>query len=296
MAEFYVDQAAGLRRLFGGGQLQAVAFAAGSEGLGRTALVANLGTALARLGKDVMLIDENAGSDDLAAHFGQTASRDLDDVLTGRCDLVDAVIELMPGLQLLPAARSLRRFGALAGRPATLLGDRLQSLDRPVDVILIDTCVRHPLGYSPFALAAHETVVVLSGHGASITEGYSLIKKGSQAFARRSFRILVNRVKTQPDARAIFDNIADVAAQRRLARLDYAGAVPLDEALRQSTRLAQPVMVTHPDSLAASSLREIAGDMLRWRQAPAEAGGVKQFFQQLLHLSQRMTPCALKTG
>jgi len=296
VADFYVDQAAGLRRLFGGGQLQVVAFAAGSEGLGRSAVVANLATALSRLGKEVLLIDENAGSDDIAAQYGLRIGSDLDDVLTGRLALPDVMIEVAPGLHVLAAARCSRRFGQLTLREQATLTEAVQTLERPIDVILIDACVRHPLGFSPLALAAHETVVVLSGNSASITEAYSLIKKGSQSFARRSFRILINRVKNLPDARSIFENIAEVSAQRKLAKLDYAGAVPLDDAMRQAARVVQPVVVACPDSQSAAALREIAADMLRWRQAPADSGGVKQFFQQLLHLSQRMTPCVLKTG
>jgi MinD-like ATPase involved in chromosome partitioning or flagellar assembly len=69
-------------------------------------------------------------------------------------------------------------------------------------------------------------VVVLSGNSASITEAYALIKKVSHAFARRHFRILVNKVRSQPDARSIYENIAQVAAQRGIARLEYAGAIP----------------------------------------------------------------------
>ena len=46
MADFRVDQAAGLRRMLGGGgQLQVVTFVAGCEGVGRSVAIANLGVA-----------------------------------------------------------------------------------------------------------------------------------------------------------------------------------------------------------------------------------------------------------
>ena len=60
MADFRLDQAAGLRRLLGAGQLQVVTFVAGCEGVGRSVAVANIGAALARLGKEVLIIDEHA--------------------------------------------------------------------------------------------------------------------------------------------------------------------------------------------------------------------------------------------
>jgi len=141
---------------------------------------------------------------------------------------------------------------------------------------------------APLALAAQETVIVLSGNSASITEAYALIKKVSHAFARRHFRILVNKVKSEVDARSIFDNIAQVAAQRRIARLEYVGAIPLDDALRQTAQLCRPVVVQAPEALSAQACRDIAADMLYWPRAENESGGVESFVQQLLHLSQRI--------
>lgn len=50
----------------------------------------------------------------------------------------------------------------------------------------LDASMSHPTGFSPFGLASRETVVVLSGSSASITEAYSLIKKVSQLYSRRA--------------------------------------------------------------------------------------------------------------
>ena len=107
----------------------------------------------------------------------------------------------------------------------------------------------------------------------------------------------VKRNKTDAaDAEAIFDNIAQVASQRLHVSLDYSGCIPLDDALRQSSRLAQPVVTAFPDSPAARSLRGLAADMLHWPQSGREGGGLEQFVQQLLHLSQRITPSPIHAG
>ena len=296
MADFRVDQAAGLRRLFGEAQLQVITFSAGGEGLGRSLAVANIATVLARLGKEVLILDENAAVDDVASCFGLTGAYDLLDVLNGERYLAEVLLPVMPGLHILPAAAAVKKLGTLPLRQQQAFTDAMQSLERPIDVILVDASICHPFGFSPFGLAAHETVVVLSASSASITEGYTLIKKVSHNFARRHFRILINKVKNHPDACSIFDNIADVAEQRGIARLEFAGAVPLDDAMRQAGQLCRPVVAAFPESPAACAYRDIAADMLKWRQAQSDSGGVKQFFQQLLHLSQRMKPTAIRAG
>ncbi|HZX32514.1 MAG TPA: cellulose synthase operon protein YhjQ/BcsQ [Rhodocyclaceae bacterium] len=294
MADFRVDQAAGLRRLMGGSQLQVVTFVAGCEGVGRSVSVANIGVALARLGKEVLIMDEHSSTDDIAATFGLVARYDLLNVLHQERRLAEVLVQPMPGLHILPAAKAVKKLGKLPLSQQQVFLDAMSSLDRPIDVILVDASSNHPQGFSPLGLASQETVVMLSGSSSSITEAYSLIKKVSHSYARRYFRILVNKVRSIPDARSIFENIALVAAQRGIAQLDYVGAIPVDESLRQATQLCRPVVMHAPDSAAAHAYREIAADMLYWPRGDSEPGGVQQFLQQLLHLSQRITPNVIR--
>lgn len=294
MADFRVDQAAGLRRLLGGGQLQVVTFAAGCEGVGRSVAVANIGVALARLGKEVLVLDEHSSTDDIAASFGLIARYDLLHVVQRERRLAEVLVQPMPGLNILPSARAVKKLGKLTLGQQQALLDAMTGLERPIDVILVDASCNHPHGFSPLGLASQETVIVLSGSSASITEAYALIKKVSHSYARKHFRILVNKVRSAVDARSIFDNIAQVAAQRGIARLDYVGAVPIDESLRQAVQLCRPVVMHAPESTAAQAYRDIAADMLYWPRAGNETGGVEQFMQQLLHLSQRITPTLIR--
>jgi flagellar biosynthesis protein FlhG len=294
VADFRVDQAAGLRRLLGGGQLQVVTFAAGCEGVGRSVSVANIGVALARLGKEVLVLDEHSSSDDIAASFGLMARYDLLHVMQRERRLGEVLVQPMHGLHILPAARAVKKLGKLTLAQQQALLDAMSGLERPIDVILVDASINHPHGFSPLGLASQETVIVLSGSSASITEAYALIKKVSHSYSRKHFRILVNKVRSLPDARSIYDNIAQVAAQRGIAHLDYVGAIPVDEALRQAAQLCRPVVMHAPDSVAATAYRDIAADMLYWPRGSNDAGGVEQFMQQLLHLSQRITPNVIR--
>ncbi len=295
MADFRFDQAAGLRRMLGGaGKLQVITFVAGCEGVGRSVAVANLGVALARLGKEVLIIDEHSSSDDIAASFGMSSRYDLLNVVQRELALKEVLLRPMNGLSILPAAKAAKKIGCLSIAQQQSLLDSVVDMEQPIDIILVDASMAHPNGFSPFGLASQEAVVVLSGNSASITEAYSLIKKVSATFSRKRFRILVNKVRTQADGRSIYENIAQVATHRGIAQLDFAGAIPMDDLLRQSSQLCRSVLVQAPDSPSAQSFREIATDLLYWEKSDREAGGVEHFMQQLLHLSQRITPKILR--
>jgi flagellar biosynthesis protein FlhG len=286
------DQAAGLRRLLGRPSLRIVTFAAGSIGVGKSVAVANLAASLARQGKEVLVVDENT-EDGIAAYYGALARHDLQQVIDREKSLSEVILSVAPGVRVLPVARVVRHLARLSDAEQRILLGCLTEIGPPADVLLVDTSLDHPLGFSPLGLAAQETVIVVSPSGAAITEAYALIKKVSLGYARQDFRILVNKARAAREAQAIFNNIARVTGSRGLARLDYAGYVPVDEHLRQASRLCQPVSALFPDSPAAKAYQTVANDLLNWPGADDEIGGLEHFVQQLLLLSQRIEPIAI---
>ena len=289
MADYRGDQAAGLRRLFSREQPRIITFAAGSIGVGKSILVANLAASLARLGKEVLVLDENS-KNNIASCFGTRIHHDLQHVINREKALSDVLLNVAPGIRILPAARAMKKLGKLTLLQQQAFLESITGMERPADVVLVDASLDHPLGFSPVGLAAHETVIVISATGASITDAYALIKKVSLGYARRNFRILVNRVRGPEEAGAIYGNIAQVTHSRGLAKLEFAGYVPVDERLRQASRLCQPVVGLYPEAPASKACRTIASDLLNWSLHGEGAGGLEQFAQQLLHLSQHIDP------
>lgn len=286
------DQAAGLRRLFGREQSRIVTFAAGSVGVGKSLLVANLAAALARLGKEVLVLDETV-KNSVAAYYGVRANFDLQHVIDRQKSLSDVLLTAAPGVRILAAARAVNKLGRLSPRQQQAFLESVSGMRKPADVILVNASLDHPLGFSPLGLAAHDTVIVIAPTSASITEAYALIKKVSLGYARKHFRILLNKVRGVDEAKAIHGNIAHLTQSRGLARLVYAGFVPLDAQLRQSTRLSQPVVRLFPEAPAARAYQTIAGDLLNWPVSGQDSGGLEQFVQQLLHLSRHIDPIAI---
>jgi flagellar biosynthesis protein FlhG len=294
MADFCSDQAAGLRRLFNRRQLKVVSFASGTPGVGKTSIIANVATALARQGQEVLIVDENTGQTHMSAFFGAPHQGDLLQVLNRKRTLEEVLCCPVPGVSILPAGKAARQLGHLSASQQAAMQEGVNALERSVDILLVDTSPDHDIGFSPWGLAAGEAVMVVSGSGASITDSYALIKKVSLAFARRHFRILVNRVKTLEEGQTIYANLKKVAAQRNVAQLEFGGAVPLDANLKQASQLCQPLVFTLPESAAAVALKDFAADLLSWPRADYEHGGVEQFIGQLLRLSHRVTPMVLR--
>lgn len=221
------DQAAGLRRLFGGRSPQVVTFAAGRESSGRTTLLVQTAAALAACGQRVLILDENPSENNALACFGFKGRHDLFQVLRGERTLSQTILEAAPALRILPAAHAARELDYADRAAATArrnLDACLREIQRDVDFILIDAAVR-PGGYlSPLALAARHMAIIVAAQGSAITQAYALIKRVAQERGRDGFQVAVTHARNQEEAHAIFDNMNRVAREHLAVRLDFLAA------------------------------------------------------------------------
>jgi len=133
--------------------MKTIAVFAQKGGTGKTTTVANLGVALSRQGKRVLLID-NDPQGDLTVHFGQPAGdTTMSDVYLGSVNAATAVVNVPAGVDLIPADMNLSGTETEMARmdgAHTRLKEALQPLGRKYDYCLIDC----PPGLSILSLNA----------------------------------------------------------------------------------------------------------------------------------------------
>src|SRR6476620_7019094 len=80
-----------------------IAVASGKGGVGKTSVSVNLSLALAHAGQRTMLLDTDLGLANVDVMLGLSPRFTLADVIAGRCDLADTVVEGPGGLYVVPA-------------------------------------------------------------------------------------------------------------------------------------------------------------------------------------------------
>lgn len=219
-----VDQAAGLRRLFGTRKARAVAFISGREACGRTTLLVRTATALAEAGQGVVVIDENAGADNVHAALGIKAQHDLLALVQGDVSIEHLVQPVAPFLSVMSAAR----FAANPPQTDTVAAKRLNAafkqLQEGCAFILIDCVARHGQHLSPLALATPHLAVVAAAQGPAITRAYALIKRLSQECGCDGFHVAITNARTEQEAQVIFRNMRNTAHAHLNVALNYLGS------------------------------------------------------------------------
>jgi flagellar biosynthesis protein FlhG len=288
--KFVSDQAAGLRRLLGQTGFQVITLMSGQQGAGKTAATANLAVALARSGRDVLIIDQDKHGRGAAAALGLTPRYDVADVLAGRCTLDALILNGPDNVQVLPLGGGFNRLGRLSERDQEWLAQSFNRLQCGVDVVLVDMEEATDPDALPLGLAASEIMVVLPPGSTAITQGYTLVKRLAHNFGKRHFRLLLNRMPSPEEAQAVADNFTYTAERYLGVSVDYAGYIPLDERLSRASHLHTSVVDAFPVAQSTSHFRKLADGLLRWPQPPT-LGSVGGFMQRVIQGSSLVDAC-----
>lgn len=286
-----LDQAEGLRRLLVSNQMRVFTVVAGKVGVGCTSVTVNLAAALARSGKDVLVLDESPLPNNLPEQLRLPARFDLLDVIQARCSLDDAILR-GKGYSVLPAARAMRALQKLESVEQQRLEEALNELDTVAEVMLVNVAmpvlsrVEGPSarGVVLSGLATGASLLVVADATASgITASYALIKRMALENTCLRFGIIVNKAGSEQEAKTVFGNMAKVARRNLAARLDYLGHIPFDNKLVRATQLGRSVVEAFPGARSAQSCMALARELSCLPVSQDERdGGIAQMAQGLI--------------
>ena len=258
-------------------------FSSGKGGVGKTSMVTNIGLAMARLGKKVMILDADLGLANVDVILGLSPRYTIKHLFSGEKTLDEIMVQGPEGIQILPSGSGVPELVNLSeGEKLTLLSE-MERVESPPDVMLIDTAAGIADNVLYFNIAAMQRVVVVTPEPTSITDAYALIKVLSARHQVKDFMILVNWVKNEQEARKVYKQLAAVADRfLGLLRLVYIGYVPRDTAISRAVRQQKPALELYPDSKACVQFVKVAENILESEVSNGDDGNIKFFWKQLL--------------
>jgi flagellar biosynthesis protein FlhG len=219
------DQAGGLRRLFGAAE----PFVLSVAGKGVTPVALDLATALARIGRRVLVLDRSRG--DAAAGCGLAARYELAHILAGAKQWGDVALQGPDGIVILPAARGLDALDRDGADWQAAVARLARGAGQAFDVWLVN-------GAPPRHGAVASVLLPIAPTAAAITDAYAQMKRLALERGQRDFRVLVHRAKSETAAFAAYRNVATAAERFLSARLDFCGCIPGDATQPRGVRRA----------------------------------------------------------
>ncbi len=272
-----LDQAAGLRRLKRAKMTRVMAVTSGKGGVGKTSVSVNLGVAMARCGKSVMIMDADLGLANVDVLLGLHPRHNLLHVIEQKCRLQDVVVTGPSGIRIVPGASGIMKMASLGSVQQAALINAFNEVGAELDVLLVDTSAGISESVFAFVRACQEVVVVVCDEPASITDSYALIKVLSRDYGINRFHILPNMVSSVHKGRQLFGKLTRVTDRYLDVVLDFMGVIPEDDYIKKSIQEQQSVVERFPGSRAAMAFRRLAKETDSW-QLHRRPNGHFQFF------------------
>lgn len=232
---------------------EAIVITSGKGGVGKTTTSANLGTALALLGKKVCMVDTDIGLRNLDVVLGleNRIVYDLIDVADGRCRLEQALIKdkRCNELYLLPAAQTKDKDSITPEKVKAIISE----LKKDFDYVLIDCPAGIEQGFKNAIAGADKAIVVTTPENAAVRDADRVIGLlGNHPI--KSLRLIINRIRIDMIKKG---GMLDVDSICDILSIDLLGIVPDDEYVIQAANSGEPT-VMNPNAQAAIAYRNIA--------------------------------------
>ena len=234
-------------------QGKAIVITSGKGGVGKTTTTANLGTALALLGKKVCLIDADIGLRNLDVVMGleNRIVYDLVDVVEEQCRLEQALIKDKRNekLFLLPAAQTRDKDAVTEEQMQQMIGE----LKERMDYILVDSPAGIEQGFRNAIAGADKAIIITTPEVSAVRDADRIIGL-VEAEGVHDPELIINRIRRDMVERGDMMNIDDML---EILAIEILGVIPEDEGIVVSTNRGEPIVLSN-NHLAGKAFNNIA--------------------------------------
>jgi len=255
MIEQIPDQASRMRARMSGRRTRVITVTSGKGGVGKTSLVANLGLELTRSGSTVLVLDGDLGLANLSILFNVAPRWDLQDVLEGRRVLGEIVLDIIPGLRLIPAAAGASALAELPDDRRQALLQDVQVVGAGADFLLIDTGAGISSTVLGLVAAAERSFVVTTHEPTALSDAYALIK-AVRVRSHRRLDVVVNMAQSSIQARDTHARLCKLTERFLGFAPGLAAIIPRDNCVGESVVRQEPLTIIYP---YAPATRAVAG-------------------------------------
>lgn len=225
-----------------------IAIISGKGGVGKTTTAINLGAALNKLNKEVIIVDANLNTPNIGIHLGAPiVPVTLNHVLKGKADISEAIYEHSSGTKIVPSSLSIKEITKFNTKRIPQV---IRQLKDRADFIILDSAA----GFSEEAMATleagEEIIIVTNPEMPSVTDSLKAVKVARE-MKKEIKGVIVTRHRDQ-------NYEMSLQSIKSMLETQIIGVVPEDVSVKKALNKRDAVVHTHPKSKASRKYNEIA--------------------------------------
>ncbi len=263
-------------------QTRTISITSGKGGVGKTTVVVNMASQLAKLGKNVLILDGDLGMANVDIMFGVRAKYNVLDLLNGNKRIDEVLTQIDPHIWILPGGSGLTELQNLSEMEKRCILDQLASIKQKFDYMLIDTAPGIDSNVMYFNTSAQEICVVVTPDPSSFADAYALIKVLNTYYQEKKFSIIANQVRDDQEGLSVFQKLSDISQKFLYISLDYIGSIPSDVVVRRATKAQQICVTASPDAVASQAIKRVVEKINMRQDIGHVKGGIQFFWEQIV--------------
>jgi septum site-determining protein MinD len=224
----------------------------GKGGVGKTTSTINLALCMNELGKEVIIVDTNLTTPNVGLHLGSPiVPITLNHVINNEAKIEEAIYEHESGTKIMPASLSI---GELNKIDHSKLHEITKKLRKIADIIVLDSSAGLGEEAQSAIKASDEVVIITNPEISAVTDALKTIK-----LAESMDKKVVGVILTRHEGKKWE---MDIPTIRDMLEAPILGVVPEDDSVKESQRMKNGVIKTHPRSKAAKAYNKITKRIL----------------------------------
>jgi len=226
-----------------------ITIVSGKGGTGKTTTAINLGAALNKLKKEVIIVDANLNTPNIGVHLGAPiVPITLNHVLKGKADVNEAIYEHQSGLKIMPSALSVNELTKFNTKRFPEIIKKLRGIS---DFVIFDSASGFGEELIDTLKASDEIIIVTNPEMLAVTDALKTVK-----VVKRMGKSVRGVIVTRWQGKKFEMSFPSI---KSMLETPVIGMIPEDNSVKESLHLRDAVVHTHPRSKASKGYHEIAG-------------------------------------
>lgn len=231
---------------------RSIVIISGKGGVGKTTTAINLGAALNKLKKEVIIVDANLNTPNIGVHLGAPiVPITLNHVLKGKADIEEAIYEHSSGTKIIPSSLSIKELTKFNSKKLTEIARQLKTMS---DFVIFDSAA----GFGEEAIevinASDEIIIITNPEMPAVTDALKAIKV-ARNMGKEVKGIIVTRYRG-----AKYE--MPLSSIRSMLETPIIGVIPEDDKIKKALTKRDALVHTYPRSKASKKYHEIATKIL----------------------------------